>query len=111
MESLASLASLEAKEAASVYLRVAVFVFLTLFFMAFGYVFLVLTVVFLIHYFFAVHWLWITLGMAVLHALLVAVCVFAARRHLEMPVFQHTSAELRKDAESLRGAPKPPPMP
>ncbi|MEX1119152.1 MAG: phage holin family protein [Terrimicrobiaceae bacterium] len=96
------LAGIESKEAIALYVRLAVMLVAALIFLIFGYFLALLFVVFLIATIFGISWLWIFLGLALLHFLLAFVCATHVRTHLKTPVFASTSAEIRKDLESLK---------
>ncbi len=71
-------------------------------FVAFGYVFLLVSVIFGIAHALGISWVWIALAVAVLHFALAAVCGIVARGRLKQPMFELTSAELKKDREWLK---------
>lgn len=100
--SLTALAGLESREAAGVYLRALVAGAAAVVFLLLGYILLLLCVAFAVAAVFSVSWIWITLGLAVLHFLLVAGCLIYARSRLGTPVFTATSAEVRRDLEALK---------
>jgi len=99
---LVELAGMEGKEAIALYVRLAVMLIAGLIFLVFGYFLTLLFVVFLIATIFGVSWLWIFLGLAVLHFLVALLCAIHVKTHLKSPVFTATSAEIRKDLESLK---------
>lgn len=101
---LGGLAQLEAKEAAVIYFKVAVFVILGLIFVVFGYIFFLLFVAFLLAVVFGISWLWIILGLVVTHAALAILCAYRAREGFQAPVFVSTMQELRKDITTMQGA-------
>ncbi len=97
------LAGIEGKEAAGLYVRLAVMLIAALIFLVFGYFLMLLFVVFLIGTLFGLAWFWIFLGLlALLHFLVAFLCATHVKRHLKTPVFAATSAEIRKDLESLK---------
>ena len=102
VQGLLALAGVEAKEAAGVYLRVAIAVVVALVLSLFAYLLLLLFVAFLLATVFGWSWMWITLGLGVLHLIGVTVCAFYAKGWLRSPVFSSTSAELRKDFSALK---------
>jgi uncharacterized membrane protein YqjE len=103
---LAGLAQTEAKEAAVIYCKVAVYLVLGLIFLIFGYIFFIIFVAFLLATVFGISWIWITLGLVVLHVALTVVCACSVRSGFRSPVFVATLAELRKDMEVM-GAIRP----
>ncbi len=57
---------------------------------------------FLLAYLFSISWIWITLGLAVLHFLAAVICALIVKKHIQTPVFTATSAEVKRDLESLK---------
>jgi uncharacterized membrane protein YqjE len=102
IQAMAALAGLEAREAASLYLWAVIFLVLALIFVIFGYAFLILFVAFALAALLELSWIWITLGLALLHVAGAALCLFLVKARIKSPVFTATSAELRKDFESLK---------
>ena len=68
----------------------------------FGYVLILLFIAFLLAIVFGVSWLWISLGLAVLHFVGLAICAFLAVRSLRSPFFKATAAELKRDFDALK---------
>ena len=91
------LAGLESREAAGHYLKVAVLLAAAFFGVIFGYIFLWLAIVFIIHDLLHVSWIWVLLGVAVLHFLIAAAAVIIAKMKLPKAVFAATIAEFKKD--------------
>jgi len=102
IQALVALAGLEGREAAALYLRVAIAGVAALVLLLFGYLLLLLFVAFCLATFFKIDWMWITLGLGILHLIGVAGCAFFIQEKLKSPVFTETSAELRKDFHSLK---------
>lgn len=102
LQALSALAGFEAKEAAGTYLSALLLLVAVLVLAIFGYAFLILCVAFILAALFSVSWIWITLGLAVAHLLAAAICGLIAKKGLEKPVFTATSAEIRRDLESLK---------
>jgi uncharacterized membrane protein YqjE len=69
---------------------------------AFGYVFLLLSVIFGLAHLVRVSWLWTALAVAILHFIIALVCVLLARERLRKPLFRATASELNKDREWLK---------
>ena len=67
-----------------------------------GYIVLLLFIAFQLAAVFGINWIWITLGLALLHLLGAAVCALHVRNHLPTPVFTSTSAELKRDFATLK---------
>lgn len=105
VQSLGALAGEEAREAAELYLRLGIMLAAALFFAAFGYVIVLIFLAFLIATIFHVGWIWIFLGLAVLHFLIAFLCANHVRTHWRTPVFPATAGEIRRDLESLRTKP------
>jgi uncharacterized membrane protein YqjE len=91
------LAGLESREAAGHYLKILGWLVLALFGFVFGYIFFWLSAVFILHYLLKVEWFWIMLGVAILHFILAAVGIFAAKVKFPKAVFTATIAEFKKD--------------
>jgi uncharacterized membrane protein YqjE len=102
VQALVALAGLESREAASVYVRALLALAAGLVFLLFGYLLLLLFVAFVLAWVFAVDWIWISLGLAVLHFLGVAGCALYLKSRLKTPLFVSTTAELQRDLDALR---------
>lgn len=102
VQALVALASLESKEAAGVYVRALIAVAVALVLLLFGYLLSVIFVAFAIAKLFQVDWIWISLGLAVLHFLGVAGCLLYLKAKIKTPVFTSTSAELSRDFAAIR---------
>ena len=102
VQGLIQLASLETKEAAMVGLRLLALVVASVVFAVFGYVLILFFIAFLLAMVFGVSWLWISLGLAMLHFVAVAVCALVAMKHLRSPIFKATAAELKRDFDALK---------
>jgi len=96
------LAGIEGKEAASIYLRIAILLVAGLLLFAFGYAFLWIGGVALIASVLTFHWGWLVLGAAVLHLVGLAACACVARRLWKKEVFSATLNEFRKDQQWLQ---------
>lgn len=103
LQSLATLAGVEGREAVALYVRLAIVLGVALFFGAFGYIFVMLFLVFLIAGLFAVPWIWIFLGFAALHLLGSLIAGLYLKANFRTPVFRATAEEIRKDVATLRG--------
>lgn len=102
LEALFGLFQVEAREAAEVYLKTAVFVVLGLLFLVFGYVFFLLFAIFLVSWLTGIGWMWITLLFGFAHFGLVAVCAWRIREGIRHQAFEATLSEIRKDVSILR---------
>lgn len=106
VQSLIELAGLEGREAAALYLRLAVMLGASLVFLILGYVFVLLFVVFALNALFGFAWIWVVLAMAVIHLVVCVICATHVKKHLGSPIFPATAAELRKDFEKLKAVQK-----
>ncbi len=108
-EFFSSRISLLAQESKSALVHIVVLVACllgALVFVAFGYVFLLVSAIFGIAHAAGISWVWIALAVAVLHFVLATVCGVIARARLAKPMFESTSAELKKDREWLKNLDK-----
>jgi uncharacterized membrane protein YqjE len=101
-QGLLQLASLETKEAAFVGLRLLILLVVAIVCVAFGYILILFFLAFLLAFVFGISWIWISLGLAVLHFAVVAVCAILAKNSLRTPVFKATAVELQRDFEALK---------
>jgi uncharacterized membrane protein YqjE len=92
---------LEAKGAAVNYLQIAGLLIGSLICLVFGYVFLVISAVFLVAYLLHWEWGWIALAFGVGHWLLAVACVWIAKNRFSVAGFPSTIAEFKKDKEWL----------
>lgn len=102
VQALVALAGFEGREAAGMYLRGAIALGIALFFAAFGYVFLLLAVAFALEHFAHLDWVWIALGIGLLHVIGAVVAAVFARKNFTAPVFRGTAEEIRRDVAALR---------
>ena len=105
VQALSALASEEGKEAVALYLRLAVMLAAALLFATFGYVILLIFVAFLIATVFHVAWIWILLGLTILHFLVAFICANHVRNHWQTPVFASTASEIKRDLAALSSKP------
>ena len=101
-EARASLFAHESKSALAHIVVVIACLIGALVLVAFGYVFLLVSVVFAIAHALAVSWVWIAMATAFLHFVLAIACVVVARHELKEKLFESTAAELRRDREWLK---------
>jgi uncharacterized membrane protein YqjE len=97
--------ALVAQESKAALMQVLVLVsclILALILFAFGYGFLVASVVAGLAHVAGISWLWIALAAAGLHFLFVLVLLLIARSRMTKPVFRATASELKKDREWLK---------
>jgi uncharacterized membrane protein YqjE len=102
VQGLLQLASLETKEAALVGVRLLVLLIAGVVLAIFGYLLALFFLAFLLAFAFGISWIWILLGLAVLHFAAVAYCAISARNCLRTPVFKATAVELQRDFEALK---------
>ena len=102
IQGLVQLASLEGKEAAMVGVRLLALLIASVVLAIFGYVLVLLFVAFLLAAVFGVSWLWISLGLALLHFAGLAICAFLIVKSLRSPFFKATAAELKRDFDTLK---------
>jgi uncharacterized membrane protein YqjE len=102
VQGLVQLASLEGKEAAMVGVRLLALLIASVVLAIFGYVLVLLFVAFLLATVFGVSWLWISLGLALLHFAGLAICAFLIVKSLRSPFFKATAAELKRDFDTLK---------
>ena len=102
VQALGALAGEETREAAVVYLRLVALLAAAVFFVAFGYILALLFVAFLVATVFHVLWIWILLGLTVLHVLMALLCANYLRGHWRTPVFTATKEEIARDFELMR---------
>ena len=95
------LAGIEGKEAAAIYLKVAVLLVCALGALAFGYAFFWIGLIAGIAAHSHLHWGWLVLGVGVLHLLGAMGCAGAICWFWKKPVFTATLEEFRKDQEWL----------
>lgn len=104
---LVTLATVEAREALTIYLLVGIALVVALVCAFFAYILLVLFIAFGVAALFRVDWIWITLGLALLHLAGTAGGVVFAMKKWKIPVFVHTSEEIRADIKALRPSQRP----
>jgi uncharacterized membrane protein YqjE len=102
VQGLVQLASIEGKEAALVGLRLLALLIASIVLAIFGYVLILLFIAFLLSFVFGVSWLWISLGLALLHFVGLAICAFLIVKSVRSPFFKATAAELRRDFDTLK---------
>lgn len=102
VQALFALIGLETREAAGIYLRVALFLIIALIAVIFFYIFFLLFIAFGLALLFHMEWIWITLGLAGLHLAGAAGCLIYVKKRLATPVFAATAEEFRKDFAALK---------
>ena len=107
VQAIGALAGEEGREAAVVFVRLAALLAAGAFFVAFGYILTLLFAAFLIAMVFHIAWIWILLGLALLHIMLAAICAFYVRSHWLTPVFTATKGEISRDFELMNSKRNP----
>lgn len=102
VQALLALAGFEGRDAAAHYVRLLVILIAGLILLLFGYLLALFFVAFLIAHLSGLSWIWISLGLAVLHFVGAAVCLLYVRSGIKTPVFSSTFTELNKDLEALK---------
>ena len=102
LQALFALFGCESREAAEKYLRFAIFLGAALLCFTLGYLFLVLTLVFILTSLFGLAWGWSCLIVAALHLALAWGFAYFAREYLRQPSFQNLGAEIKKDWQALQ---------
>ena len=102
VQALFALIGLETREAAGIYLRVALFLVVALIAIIFAYIFFLLFIAFALASLFQVEWIWITLGLTGLHIAGAAGSLLYVKNRLATPVFATTAEEFRKDFAALK---------
>ncbi len=103
LESLFSLAGLEAKEAAGIYLRIAIVLAAALLFLFLGYILTLFFVAYLLVAVLRFDGLWVSFAFAAFHLAGAGLCAWYVKSNLGAPVFAATSEELKKDFDALKG--------
>ncbi len=101
-ESRAALLATESKAALVQLLVAAVCVLGAVLFFAFGYIFLLATVVVAVARMANLSWLWVALGAAGLHFVIAIIFLAVAGTGIKRPMFRVTAEELKKDREWLK---------
>lgn len=101
-ESRLQLAARESKAAARHLLMLVVFGIAAAILSLFGYVFLLVSVVFAIAHFFGISWTWVALGTALIHFLIAVCFLIAARHQVKRPMLRDTANVLKEDTEWLK---------
>lgn len=83
-------------------LRLLALVVASVVFAVFGYVLILFFFAFLLAMVFEVSWIWISLGLAVLHFVAVGICALLAVKSVRSPIFKATAAELKRDFDALK---------
>jgi uncharacterized membrane protein YqjE len=99
---LISLAGWEGREASAHYLRLIVTLLSAVFFLLIGYLFFLLFFVFFLSHWLEVEWIWIALGIAVIHSVLAFIGLWVFIRNMSKPIFTSTFSEIKRDIEILR---------
>ena len=68
----------------------------------FGYVFLIVFVIVEVAHLIGVSWIWVALGLALLHFVAALFCLIFARGQLKHPILRDTASVLKEDTEWLK---------
>lgn len=109
LQALGALAGAESRDAIALYLRLIIMLVAALLFLGVAYICFLFFVAFAVAMLFGVQWIWITLGLVVIHLVLAFWCASHVKAHYGTPVFPLTGAEVRKDLAQLRNADAPTP--
>lgn len=101
-ESRAELLATESRAALVQFLVAAICLVAAVLFFAFGYVFLLGSVVVAIAHMADVSWVWIAMAAAGLHFVIALVFLLVAGTGIKRPLFRETREELKKDREWLK---------
>jgi uncharacterized membrane protein YqjE len=101
-ESRGALLATESKAALIQFLVAAVCLMAAVLFFAFGYIFLLATVVVAIGHAAHTSLLWVALAAAGLHFVVALIFLLVAGAGIKRPIFRETTAELKKDREWLK---------
>ena len=101
-ESRAALLATESRAALVQFLVAAICLVAAVLFFAFGYVFLLGSVVVAIAHMANVSWIWVALAAAGLHFVIALVFLLVAGTGIKRPLFRETRDELKKDREWLK---------
>ena len=102
------LLGIESRAAARNYLRVLILGVVAVLALALGYIFVVLSLVFLVHEWTGWSWPVLTAAFGGTHLLIVVVCALSIKTRVSVPAFSETISELRKDRTWLKS--ENPPM-
>ena len=102
LESRVQLAARESKAAARHLLTLVVCCIAAAVLSLFGYVFLIVSVIFAIAHLLGVSWTWIALGVALIHFLAALCLLIFARLQVKHPILRETASVLKEDTEWLK---------
>ncbi len=95
------LLGLESREAAANYVRALLLAVIALLGIVFGYLFLVLSLAFLVQAWTGWNWVSVTTVFGITHLLGTVVCALGIKRRVSQPALTETLAEFRKDQDWL----------
>lgn len=101
---LFSLASWEGREAGAHYFRLLIVFLSAAFFLFVSYLFLLLFAIFFLSHWLEANWMWITLGVAVIHGIAAVIGIWIFVRTVGKPMFSSTISEIKKDLETLHSS-------
>ncbi len=101
-ESRLSLASKEAKAAVLQLVTLMAYGIAALMLVLLGYAFLIVFAIVGLAHLIGVSWIWVALGVALLHFAGALLCIIIARGQMKRPVFRDTASVLKEDTEWLK---------
>ena len=102
LESRVQLAARESKAAARHLLTLVACLIAAAVLSIFGYVFLIVFVVVELAHLLGVYWIWVALGLALLHFVAALCCLIIARGQVKRPILRETASVLKEDTEWLK---------
>jgi uncharacterized membrane protein YqjE len=102
LESRFKLATRESKAAVRHLVTVAICMVIALVLSLVGFVFLMVFAIVGLAHLLGIWWLWVALGVALLHFAIALLCLVIARAQAKHPVFRDTATVLKEDTEWLK---------
>lgn len=102
VESRIALVAEESKTALVQFVIAVISLIAAIMFLAFGYIFLVASVIVGLAHLARISWIWIAFIAAAVHFVVALLLLLIVRSRLTKPVFRETAAELKQDREWLR---------
>jgi uncharacterized membrane protein YqjE len=102
LESRLQLAAQESKAAVRHLVTMVACLMAAAVFLVCGYLFLIVFVIFEVAHLLGVAWMWVALGLALLHFVLALACLIFARGLLKHPILRETANVLKEDTQWLK---------
>ena len=102
LESRLQLAARESKAAVRHLVMLVAFLVAAAVLSIFGYVFFIAFAIFAVAQLLGISWIWVALGLALLHFLAALSCLIIARGQLKHPILRDTASVLKEDTEWLK---------